>query len=132
MYFYLIGYARDGKPSYPIVFRVDRMSGIRETGDGFEVPYRDRFEEGEFRKRVQFMYSGELKTVKFEYSGVLEALLDRLPTARILSEKDGVYTVCAETFGDGVLMWIRAQGNCARILSDASPTPPDVNRKDIP
>lgn len=108
------------------------MSGIRETGDGFEVPYRDRFEEGEFRKRVQFMYSGELKTVKFEYSGVLEALLDRLPTARILSEKDGVYTVCAETFGDGVLMWIRAQGNCARILSDASPTPPDVNRKDIP
>ena len=30
----------------------------------FRVPYRDRFEEGEFRKRVQFMYGGKLERIR--------------------------------------------------------------------
>ena len=62
------------------------------------------------------MYSGELKTVKFKYSGVLEAILDRLPTAHIISEQDGVYTISAETYGDGIYMWLRSQGDLVEIL----------------
>lgn len=81
----------------------------------FEIPYRDRFNDGEFRKRVQFMYSGELKTVRFKYSGVLEAILDKLPTAKILSEDKGTYVISAETYGDGIYMWLRSQGDKAEI-----------------
>ncbi len=115
-YFYMIAYVADDPKNIPIVFRVDRMKNIKSTGETFRIPYRDRFNDGEFRKRVQFMYSGELKTVRFRYSGVLEAILDRLPTAKILSEKNGVYTISAETYGDGIYMWLRSQGDLAEIL----------------
>ena len=33
------------------------------------VHYKDPFEEGEFRKRVQFMFPGKLRRVKFKYMG---------------------------------------------------------------
>ena len=65
---------------------------------------------------IKALYSGELKTVKFKYSGVLEAILDRLPTAQMISEKNGVYTISAETYGDGIYMWLRSQGNKVEIL----------------
>lgn len=115
-YFYMISYMADNSKDYPIVFRIDRMRDIKETGERFTIPYKDRFNDGEFRKRVQFMYSGELKTVTFEYSGVLEAILDRLPTSRILKEENGVYTIRAEAYGDGIYMWLRSQGDKAKIL----------------
>ena len=115
-YFYMIAYVVDDPKNIPIVFRIDRMKNVKETGETFQIPYRDRFSDGEFRKRVQFMYSGELKTVKFRYSGVLEAILDRLPTAQIISEQNGVYTISAETYGDGIYMWLRSQGDLVEIL----------------
>ena len=83
----------------------------------FKVIYKDRFEEGEFRKRVQFMFGGKLRKVRFEYSGYsVEAVLDRLPTARIEKEEDGVYTISAEVFGDGIDMWLRSQGDRIRVI----------------
>lgn len=117
-YFYLIAFMADGSKDYPIVFRVDRMSEIKPTKEHFSVPYRDKFNDGDFRKRVQFMYSGKLETVTFEYSGVLEAILDRLPTARILNENNGVFTIQAETYGKGIYMWLRSQGDMVRKLHD--------------
>lgn len=115
-YFYMIAFMTDDPKNIPIVFRIDRISDIEETGEIFQIPYRDRFNDGEFRKRVQFMYSGELKTVRFKYSGVLEAILDRLPTAKILSEEKGTYTISAETYGNGIYMWLRSQGELVEIL----------------
>ena len=110
-YFYLIAFSIESDTDHPIIFRIDRIKNLKPTGEKFFVPYKDRFDEGEFRKRIQFMYSGEMKTVTFEYSGVLEAILDRLPTAKVLSESDGVYTIRAESYGDGIFMWLRSQ-NC--------------------
>ena len=40
----------------------------------------------------------------------MEAVLDRLPTARILKEEDGAYVIEAEVYGKGVDMWVRGQG----------------------
>lgn len=117
-YFYLIAFSTDSDVKYPIIFRIDRIEDIKSTGETFFVPYKDRFSDGEFRKRIQFMYSGELKKVKFEYSGVLEAILDRLPTAKIIDNINGVYIITAETYGDGIYMWLRSQGDLVRILSD--------------
>lgn len=115
-YFYLIAFAADDSKDFPIVFRIDRITDIKDEKENFFIPYRDRFSDSEFRKRIQFMYSGELKTVTFEYSGVLEAILDRLPTAKILSRKGNTYTISAESYGDGIYMWLRAQGSKAKIL----------------
>lgn len=96
---------------FPTIYRVDRIQSMVVTDDRFRIPYADKFEEGEFRKRVQFMYGGKLQTVRFTYSGPsIEAVLDRLPTAKVLDECDGVYTIEAEVFGKGVEMWMRGQG----------------------
>lgn len=111
-YFYLVSYMADDRKEHPTIFRIDRMENIRGTKERFSIPYKDRFSDGEFRKRVQFMYSGELRTVCFTYSGPsIEAVLDRLPTAEVLSESDDVYTVRAEVYGNGIDMWLRSQGD---------------------
>ncbi|WP_313530753.1 helix-turn-helix transcriptional regulator [Anaerotignum sp.] len=110
-YFYLVGFMADGSKDYPTVFRVDRMKSAKGTKENFYIPYRDKFNDGEFRKRVQFMYSGELRRVTFEYSGSsVESVLDRLPTAEILSRVDNVYTIKVEVYGNGINMWLKSQG----------------------
>lgn len=78
--------------------------------DHFSVPYAERFEEGEFRKRVQFMYGGRLRKVKLKCKEEsVEALLDRFPAVEILGKEGNEYLVRAEVFGDGVDMWLRGQ-----------------------
>lgn len=119
-YFYLAAYIRgiDRKEAfsnpndqYPTIYRIDRIKSFRVTDERFSPAYATRFQEGEFRKRVQFMYGGKLQTVQFTYSGPsIEAVLDRLPTAEILKEENGVYTVRAEVFGSGIEMWLKGQG----------------------
>ena len=120
-YFYLIAFIADAeirsklkeqhKEQYPAIYRVDRIASLKTLPEHFCVPYLERFQEGEFRKRVQFMYGGELRTVKFRYSGQsIEAVLDRLPTAEILSHDESGWVVSAEVFGDGIEMWLRSQG----------------------
>ena len=111
-YFYLIAWFAKGTHDFPAVFRVDRIEGLRETEEKFSIPYAERFSDGEFRKRVQFMYPGKLEKVTFRFKGdSVEAVLDRLPTASILDETDGIYTITAEVYGRGIDMWLRSQGD---------------------
>ena len=119
-YFYLISFMNttDCQKKYPTVFRIDRMSKLEELEERFSIPYAEEFSEGEFRKRVQFMYAGELRRVKFEFSGSsLEAVLDRLPTAEAKQEKDGVYIIEAEVYGIGIDMWLKSQGDNVKVLN---------------
>lgn len=125
-YFYLTAFIDDDKvrenfnvlnDSFPTIYRIDRIQSLKVLDETFHIPYKDRFEEGEFRKRIQFMYGGKLRKVKFEYTGyAVEAVLDRLPTAKILSEEDGKYVISAEVFGDGIDMWLRSQGDIIKLL----------------
>lgn len=103
---------------YPTIYRIDRIHKVSVLDETFQVPYKNRFEEGEFRKRIQFMYGGRLQRIKFKYFGYsVEAVLDRLPTAKVLEEEDGVYTITAEVFGKGVEMWLGSQGDLIEILN---------------
>lgn len=103
--------------SFPTIYRIDRIKKLKVMDERFHIPYSSRFEEGEFRKRIQFMYGGKLQKVKFKYFGEsIEAVLDRLPTAKVLDETDGVYTVLAEVFGKGIDMWLRSQGELVEVL----------------
>lgn len=119
-YFYLTAFIDDidkGKAFQnpndlsPTIYRVDRLQEFRVLEEHFAIPYTERFEEGEFRKRVQFMYGGRLRKVRLKCKEqCIEAVLDRLPTAEILYKEDGEYVVQAEVFGDGIDMWLRSQG----------------------
>lgn len=117
-YFYLIAWMADDLKDYPTVFRIDRMTKIKSTGEKYKIPYRDKFEEGDFRKKVQFMYSGPLKTIRFEFTGPsIEAILDRIPGAEIIEQSGNKYFLKAECYGDGILMWLKTQGDYVKILA---------------
>lgn len=119
-YFYLLAY-NDENYNSPIVYRVDRIQKYTNTGEHFQIPEAKRFEDGEFRKRVQFMYTGKLEKIRFEFTGPsIEPVLDRLPTANILNEDNGKYTVEAEVFGKGVKIWILSQGAAIKVISPES------------
>lgn len=125
-YFYLTAFIDDEAirkdfeitdDTFPTIYRMDRIKKLNVLNENFHIPYRNRFEEGEFRKRIQFMYGGRLQKVKFKYKGPdISAVLDRLPTAQIINEKDGVFTITAEVFGKGIDMWLRSQGNMVELI----------------
>ena len=95
---------------YPTIYRVDHIKQVLIQEEHFSVPYIGRFEEGEFRKRIQFMYGGKLKNVIFQYKGgAIENILDRIPTARILKKEGECYTIRAEVFGKGIEFWMASQ-----------------------
>lgn len=119
-YFYLVAFLEDKSreeitedlnDKFPAIYRIDRIKELLIMEEHFKIPYADRFEEGEFRKRIQFMYGGKLKKIRFRYQGEsVEAVLDRLPTAKILKKENESYLIEAEVFGKGVDMWVRSQG----------------------
>lgn len=128
-YFYLNAFIveKDGKGNYihkydyPAIFRIDRIKTYRKTGKKFQVSYADRFEEGEFRKRIQFMYAGELMRIQLRFYGENpEPVLDRLPTAQIIGQKDHEYTINAEVYGKGIVMWLLSQGSKIEVIRPES------------
>ena len=103
--------------TFPTIYRIDRIKKLRVLDEKFHIQYSSRFEEGEFRKRIQFMYGGKLQKVKFQYSGTdIDAVLDRLPTAQVLSEEEGIYTLSAEVFGKGIEMWLKSQDKNIQLI----------------
>lgn len=125
-YFYLTAFIDDKEvrksfevadDAFPTIYRIDRIKKLKVLDERFHIHYSSRFEDGEFRKRIQFMYGGRLQNVKFKYSGTdIDAILDRLPTAKVLAEEDGVYVVEAEVFGKGIDMWLRSQGKNVEVV----------------
>ncbi|MEG2353582.1 MAG: WYL domain-containing protein [Clostridium sp.] len=126
-YFYLTAFIDDEEvikdfyvinDSFPTIYRIDRIKKLKVLDEQFHIPYSSRFEEGEFRKRVQFMFGGKLQKIKFKYFAEnIEAVLDRLPTAKILSKENGAYILVAEVFGKGIYIWLRSQGDKVEIIS---------------
>jgi predicted DNA-binding transcriptional regulator YafY len=117
-YFYLVGFIMDidkekafqnPNDPFPTIYRIDRIQSLEVTEEKFRVKDSiGRFEEGEFRKRIQFMQGGKLRRIKFKYKGnSLEAVLDRLPTAEVVKEEEDGVVLQAEVFGEGVDMWLR-------------------------
>lgn len=109
------------KYEYPAIFRLDRIHSRKDTGETFRMIYQNRFEEGEFRKRIQFMYAGKLIRLRIRYTGNrVEAILDRLPTAKVVTEQDDAVIVDAEVYGTGIIMWLLSQGKNVEVLQPES------------
>lgn len=128
-YFYLTAFIDDKdearedfdvlNDAFPTIYRIDRIRKLNVLDELFRIPYANRFQEGEFRKRVQFMYGGRLQRVWFRYTGPdVDAVLDRLPTAKITDEDEEGYTISAEVFGKGIDMWLRSQGEYITVIKE--------------
>lgn len=107
------------KKPFPAIYRIDRITGYEVSDKHFHLPYADRFEEGEFRKRVMFMFGGELRMIKFLYKGIsIESILDRFPTAEIIEHSKDGYLIKAEVYGDGADIWLRGQGDMVEVVEN--------------
>lgn len=119
-YFYLIAFIEGKSYEYPAIYRVDRIKDLIATDKRYKVDYSKRFQDGEFRKLIQFMQTGELERVKFRFTGrSIEAVLDRLPNAKVIKEKQGEYIVEAKLFGKGIKMWILSQGDSVEVIDSS-------------
>lgn len=122
-YFYLIAYKAEDPDFKPVYFRIDRMSEIIENREKFSLPPEHNFDEGDLREKNQFMFPGDTIRIRFEFSGLsLQAILDRLPTARVIEKKEnGTNVVEAEVNnGRGLLMYLLSQGAWVKVISPPS------------
>ena len=116
-YFYLVAHIHGQDYPFPAVYRIDRIVDLQVLEEKFRFPYVKRFEEGEFRKRIQFMKMGPLMTLKFRFWGESpEAALDRFPNGKIVERTEKDVTIEAEVFGEGVIMWLLSQAEYIEVL----------------
>lgn len=115
-YFYLIAVQTDRET--PLYFRVDRIRDLTRHRKRFTAGEVPDFDEGLLRSRSLLMWPGKLRTIRFEFSGSsLQAVLDKLPTAKVLESRCGTYLLEAEVYGDGIKMWLLSQGSWVKVIS---------------
>lgn len=121
-YFYLMAYIKGvrkekGKKLNPTIYRIDRLQDVKILDDRFNIPYSEKFEEQKFRDSAPLMFGGNIHRLEFWYSGPsLEAVLDRVPTAKVIKEENGQWLLSAEVIGEGAEIWLRGQGNNIEML----------------
>lgn len=116
-YYYLIAYHADKADWKPLYFRVDRIVEIVEHRERFKIPREHDFDEGALRNKIQFMFPGEYRKIKFAYDGPsVQAVLDKLPMAKIVDVDGQRKIIEAETYGIGINMFLLSQGSMIEVL----------------
>ena len=117
-YFYLIAFRCGENQCQPVYFRVDRIKRIVVHRTPCQPEPAPAFDEGLLRRRSLFMWPGKLRTVRFYFSGPsLQAVLDKLPTAKVIERSNGWYLIEAEVYGDGIKMWLLSQGSWVQVIA---------------
>lgn len=121
-YFYLIAYKAKDTEYKPIYFRIDRILAITEHRENFQLERKYDFDEGDLREKNQFMFPSETVKIRFEFSGLsLQAILDRLPTAKVVEKNGNTSIIEAEVnHGRGIVMYLLSQGSWVKVLSPQS------------
>ena len=118
-YFYLIAYKCDtDTPNSPIYFRIDRITNITIHRETYTLTASQDINEGKLRKMSQFMWPGPTRRIVFEFSGPsVQAILDRIPTAKIIDRYQNISVIEANVFGNGIKMFLLSQGSWIKVLS---------------
>ncbi len=109
----------------PTIYRLDRIKELEILSESFRVPEKRRFREGEYRKRIQFMFGGEINRIKLlvkEFS--FETVTDHLPDFKSIRNTeytqgdDGTYDYIfsGELFGDGIVFFLLTQGDGVKLV----------------
>lgn len=116
-YFYVVSY----NPKYDndLFYRLDRIKEWHPSDEKIKIEHKDRYEDGKLRKKIQYMTPGDQKKIRFEFTGILEAALDRFPMSKVI-ENDGKKALLeVETIDQGAKMWLLSQGKRVKIVSPA-------------
>ncbi len=118
-YFYLIAYRHNSDSiNIPLYFRIDRIKDISVHREKYHLSKEQDIDVGLLRQKSQFMWPGPSRTITFEFSGPsIQAILDKIPTAKIIKHKNNTYTVEAEVYGEGIKLFLLSQGSWIKVLS---------------
>ncbi|WP_367377173.1 helix-turn-helix transcriptional regulator [Levilactobacillus cerevisiae] len=120
-YFYVVAY--NAKYQNNLFYRVDRIRHIQVTNQQPITRTRaERFEDGEMRRLVNYMQPGNKMTVRFKFWGIVEAALDRFPTAKVIARypDEDAALIEATTFDRGAKMWLLSQGAMVQVQSPST------------
>lgn len=109
-YFYVVAYSQKYRANR--FFRLDRIQAYKASHEHLTRTRSERFEDGQLRQFIQYMQPGERMIIQFEFRGIVEAALDRFPTATIKARYPERHSVLIETdsFDKGAEMWLLSQG----------------------
>ncbi len=117
-YYYLIAYRSDKDDWKPLYYRVDRIRDMVEHREHFEIDTAHSFDEGELRSKILLMFPGKNRRIRFEYTGPsVEAILDKLPTARVIEDSGQAKLIEANVYGTGVNMFLLSQGSWVKPIA---------------
>lgn len=116
-YYYLIAYRSEDDSWSPIYFRADRIVHITEHRGTFELDDKRRFDEGELRNKIHFMFPGKERHIRFEFTGPsVQAVLDKIPTAKVVEMQGNRKIIEADTYGTGINRFLLLQGSWVKVL----------------
>ena len=121
-YFYLIAYMQDDEnPDIPRYFRMDRITQFIMHREAYSLTKNQNMDEGLLRKRSMYFWPGPGRHIRFEFTGPsVQAVLDKIPTARIIEKHEGKYVLEAEVYGDGIKMFLLSQGAWVKVVAPDS------------
>ena len=115
-YFYLIAFHMNGEKQEERFYRIDRITNITEHRSR-QMPDM-KYNEGELRKYNQYMFPGKKMLIKFSFTGPsVQAVLDKLPTARVVEVNGKESIIEATVYGDGIKMFLLSQGSWVKVIS---------------
>lgn len=119
-YFYVVAYSQ--KYHANRFFRLDRIQADALAAHRLTRSRAQRVEDGALRRVIHYMQPGQKLTVRFQFRGIVEAALDRFPTAKVLSRDPHDHSVLieAEVFDRGAKMWLLSQGALVTVTAPAS------------
>ncbi|SPS03206.1 helix-turn-helix transcriptional regulator [Latilactobacillus sakei] len=121
-YFYVWLYTERKDRPYSI-YRLDRFDNVKPLKRKITIPYRDRWDDGQFSVKSFQMFTGRDVTFRFEFWGPPEVPLDRLSHAKIIKPKafpEDSVIIEASALDNGVMMWLLGEGASVKVLSPPS------------
>lgn len=116
-YYYLIAYDSEKECDEPFYYRIDRITNIVEHRGRFRLSDEQLFDEGILRNKIHFMFPGKDRKIRFEFTGPsVQAILDKIPTARVVEVKGNAKIIEAHTYGTGIKMYLLSQGSRVKVL----------------
>lgn len=117
-YFYMIGYQASGDDWEIRYYRVDRIVHMVKHRTRFDVSSQKAFDEGDLMNRIQLMFPGKSRHIRFEFTGPsVQAILDKIPTAKVVEIRDGKTILEADVIGTGINMFLLSQGVWVKALA---------------
>jgi len=116
-YFYVVAY--NAKYRSNLFYRLDRIRHFQTSSQPITRTRAERFEDGELRQLIHYMTPGKEITLRFKFWGIVEAALDRFPTAKIITRHSDYVVIEATAFDLGAKMWLLSQGSNVAVIAPA-------------